>query len=125
MIQDFPKSINPAAARLNMDTGMLPKHTLTLSMGMGRGYINGMDFDVVPYTIMSDVGTFEVWEIVNQSNMDHPFHQHVNTSQILSVTGGDSSYASLYTTVPAWKDVVIVPKGGRSQCWSPCRIFPV
>jgi FtsP/CotA-like multicopper oxidase with cupredoxin domain len=40
--------------------------------------------------------------------MDHPFHQHVNAAQVLSVTGGDN----FYSTIPAWKDVVLVPKGG-------------
>jgi len=44
--------------------------------------------------------------------MDHPFHQHVNSCQVLSISGGDSGYASLYTNIPAWKDVVIVPKMG-------------
>lgn len=108
----IPTSINPSAMRMNMDTSMLPKRTLTLSMSMGRGYINGMDFDVAPYEIHSTVGTYEVWEIKNSSNMDHPFHQHVDAAQVLSISGGDSSYASLYTTIPALKDTVMVPKMG-------------
>jgi hypothetical protein len=29
------------------------------------------------------------------------------------ITGGDANYKALYTTTPAWKDVVLVPKGGR------------
>ena len=72
---------------------MVPQRTFTLSMGMGRGYINGQDFDVEPYTVdsMSDAGDrYEVWKIVNQSNMDHPWHQHVNAAQVLSITGGDA-----------------------------------
>ncbi|MBI4303796.1 MAG: multicopper oxidase domain-containing protein [Chloroflexi bacterium] len=113
-----PASIDPAATRLSEDP-MYPKKTLVLSMGQGRGYINGQDFDVDPYTIMSDVGTYEVWEILNQSGMDHPFHQHVNAAQVLSVTGGDPGYASLYTSIPAWKDVVIVPKWGSVRILVP------
>jgi FtsP/CotA-like multicopper oxidase with cupredoxin domain len=109
----LPPVVNPMAMRMDMDTSMLPKRTLTLSMGQGRGYINGMDFDVEPYTIMSHLGHHEVWEIVNNSNMDHPFHQHVNAAQILSIEGGDASYNSLYTMLPAWKDVIIIPKFGK------------
>ena len=112
--QSVPSSVNPNAKRLDMDTSALPKQTFVLSMRQGNGYINGQTFEEDPYTIMSRLGTYEIWEIINQSNMDHPWHQHTNSSQILSITGGDSKYASLYTTTPSWKDVVIVPKmGGR------------
>ena len=83
-------------------------------MRMGRGFINGRDFSVNPYTVKSHVGTYEVWEIINQSGMDHPFHQHINPAQILSISGGNAAYASLYSSIPAWKDTVIVPKMGGS-----------
>ncbi|GFE58613.1 multicopper oxidase family protein [Geobacter sp. AOG1] len=110
----LPLTVNPAATRLNMNFSLLPRRQITLSMMMGKGYINGISFTGMDkaYTIMSKLGTYEVWQIVNQSNMDHPFHQHVNSCQVLSISGGDSSYASLYTTIPAWKDVVTVPKMG-------------
>ncbi len=107
-----PSVINPEAARLNMDVSALPKRQLTLSMKMGRGYINGLDFDVKPYTIMSTVDTYEVWEVSVQGGMDHPFHFHVNHAQVISINGGDSGYASLYTKTPAWKDTIVVPKMG-------------
>jgi FtsP/CotA-like multicopper oxidase with cupredoxin domain len=107
----LPSSINPDAVRLNIDTTNLPHRTLTLSMHMGRGYINGQDFDVVPFMIMSDLGTYEVWTIVNNSNMDHPFHQHVNAAQVQSISGADASYPP-YDTLPAMKDVTMIPKNG-------------
>ncbi len=108
----LPLSVDPSAQRLDTNTiSVAAQRTLTLSMGQANAYINGQDFDVNPYTIMSDLDTYEVWTIVNQSGMDHPFHQHVNPSQILSISGADSSYPP-YTTLPAWKDVVLVPKGG-------------
>jgi FtsP/CotA-like multicopper oxidase with cupredoxin domain len=44
--------------------------------------------------------------------MDHPFHQHVNSAQVLAINGGDPEYAYLYSTVPGWKDTVIVPAMG-------------
>lgn len=110
----LPLTVNPAAVRLNMNVSLLPRRQITLSMMMGKGYINGISYVSMDnaYKIMSKTGTYEVWEIYNQSGMDHPFHQHVNSCQVLSVVGGDSGYASLYTTIPAWKDVVLVPKMG-------------
>jgi FtsP/CotA-like multicopper oxidase with cupredoxin domain len=92
-------------------------------MMMGRGYINGISFtDMIhSYRIESHLGMYEVWEIFNQSGMDHPFHQHVNSCRVLSISGGDSAYASLYTTIPAWKDVVIIPKMGSATLLVPVR----
>jgi FtsP/CotA-like multicopper oxidase with cupredoxin domain len=118
--QALPTSVNPAAKRVAVDTSMVPKRTFTLSMSMGmgatRGYINGQDFDVSPYTIsssvMKDMAMYELWTIDNSSTMDHPWHQHVNAAQVVSITGGDAAYRTLYTSSPAWKDVVIVPAGG-------------
>ena len=115
-----PNSVNPNATRLNpADLEIMATRTLVLSMSQGRGYINGMDFDVEPYEIHSELGTYEIWEIINNSGMDHPFHQHINGAQVLSITGGDSSYASLYTSIPAWKDVVNVPRMGRVKILVP------
>lgn len=47
----------------------------------------------------------------NESGIDHPFHPLVNPAQILFISGADSSYPP-YTTLPAWKDTVLVPKWG-------------
>lgn len=119
--QSLPAVVDPGAKRVVMDTSMLPKKSITLSMGQGAGYINGITFEdhLHCYTAMSDLGSWEVWEVSNASNMDHPFHHHVNAAQILSVTGGDAKYASLYTGTPAWKDVTIVPKFGKIQLLMP------
>lgn len=118
--QTIPVSVNPSASRINPDSvGMTPERTLVLSMGQGNGYINGQTFDTDPYMIMSEMGMYEKWTIVNQSMMDHPFHQHVNAGQVLSVSGGDSGYSSLYTSIPAWKDVVLIPKNGSATILVP------
>ncbi|MEW6116736.1 MAG: multicopper oxidase family protein [Nitrospirota bacterium] len=119
--QSLPASVDPAAKRVAMDTSGLPRKTMTLSMGQGAGYINGITYvdHEHCYTAMSHLGTWEVWEIINQSGMDHPFHHHTNSAQVLSITGGDAKYASLYTTTPAWKDVTIVPKWGKIELLMP------
>ncbi len=111
----LPSVIDPMAMRA-MPMGTPVPRSFALSMSMGRGYINGQDFDVDPLTVtsevMEDMPMYELWTISNSSNMDHPWHQHVNPGQVQSISGGDAAYAALYTKSPAWKDVVIVPKGG-------------
>jgi FtsP/CotA-like multicopper oxidase with cupredoxin domain len=112
-VQDtIPQSINPHAKRLELDISSLTSRTLRLSMGNNVGHINDKVFGENTLTISSKVGTYEVWNIVNRGAFDHPFHQHVNASQILSIEGGDPDYASLYTSIPAWKDTIIVPRRG-------------
>jgi FtsP/CotA-like multicopper oxidase with cupredoxin domain len=128
----IPAAVNPEAARLGGDTTMLPRAEFTLSMGQGRGYINGISFDVVDGRIHaferhSTVGTDEIWDIVNQSGMDHPWHQHVNDAQVLAMSGGGAAiagYAGLYTRAPAFKDTVIVPKWGAVTLRIPIRDHP-
>jgi FtsP/CotA-like multicopper oxidase with cupredoxin domain len=128
----IPSIVNPAAVRLAGDTSMLPRAQFALSMGQGRGYINGVTFDILADgTIQaterhSMVGTEEIWEIVNQSGMDHPWHQHVNDAQVISMSGGDAAmakYAALYTAAPAYKDTIIVPKWGSVTLRIPIRDF--
>lgn len=109
LAQALPDAIHPEAVRIDpVGLTIAAERTLVLSMGQGNGYINGQDFDVNPYTIESKLGTYEIWTIQNSSGMDHPFHQHVNAAQVLSVSGGDAGYAALYTSIPAWKDTVLV-----------------
>ncbi|MEW6667656.1 MAG: multicopper oxidase family protein [Thermodesulfobacteriota bacterium] len=88
--------------------------------GTGAGDPHGK---MIGHTIHSKVGTYEIWEIFNHSMMDHPFHQHVNSCQVLAVYGGDPEYAALYTTAPAWKDVVLVPAMGSVRVLMPVMDF--
>jgi len=119
----LPAAINPNATRLNLDTTSFHKKTLTLSMGQMKAYINGQAFqDGNPYTINSTLGTYEVWTVKNRTNMDHPFHQHVNAAQVLSITGADASYPP-YATLPAWKDTVLVPKNGSVTMLVPVKDY--
>lgn len=118
----LPGAINANAARLNLDTSAFPKRTLTLSMGQMKAYINGQAFQDNPYVINSTLGTYEVWTVNNRTNMDHPFHQHVNAAQVLAITGGDASYPP-YATLPAWKDTVLVPKNGAVTLLVPVQDY--
>jgi FtsP/CotA-like multicopper oxidase with cupredoxin domain len=121
---EIPASVNPNAKRLNMDTASLRKAQIAFSMGVNKGLINDKSFGDDPFVHTSKVGTFELWEIQNYSGMDHPFHQHVNPAQIISMKGGEKGYASLYSSIPAWKDTINVPKGGSVTMLVPVRDFP-
>jgi len=121
---EIPQQINPDAQRLAIDTTDLPRKTFVFSMGMGRAFINGQNYDVNPYTVNSKLNTYEIWELYNPSMMDHPFHMHLNEGQVLSIIGGDPVYSSLYTTAPAWKDDIIIPRGGKVTLLVPIMDYP-
>jgi FtsP/CotA-like multicopper oxidase with cupredoxin domain len=112
----LPATIDPAAQRARPDLGNAVQRRFVLGMGMGRGSINGRDFDVDPLVVRTQLpasgDAWEVWTIDNPTGMDHPWHQHTNHAQVISINGGDAGYAALYTQTPAWKDTVIVPRGG-------------
>ena len=131
--QTLPTSINAAAVRLTVPANAITRQ-LTLSMGMmgggmmgggmGMATINGISYtETSAFTINSVLGNFEVWEVFNNSMMDHPFHQHVNPAQVISISGGDASYKTLLTTTPAWKDTVIVPAMGSIKLLVPVKDF--
>jgi FtsP/CotA-like multicopper oxidase with cupredoxin domain len=137
LTQSLPTSINPNAVRIAVPTGAVNR-SLTLAMdmmggmmmdgGMGMATINGIAFSetngvMEAYTIPSFLNTYEVWTVYNNSMMDHPFHQHVNHAQVISISGGDTAYKSLYTTAPAWKDTVIVPAMGSVKLLVPVKDF--
>jgi FtsP/CotA-like multicopper oxidase with cupredoxin domain len=59
------------------------------------------------------VGELQVWEIVNKTPMDHPFHLHGFFFQVLTVNGQAPEYRS-------WEDTVHVPPLGRVKiAWLP------
>jgi FtsP/CotA-like multicopper oxidase with cupredoxin domain len=59
------------------------------------------------------VGELQVWEIVNQSPVDHPFHLHGFFFQVLEVNGKPPEFLS-------WEDTVNIPAKGRVRiAWLP------
>ena len=59
------------------------------------------------------VGDLQVWDLVNLTPMDHPFHLHGFFFQVLSVNGAAPEYRS-------WEDTVHVPPMGRVKiAWLP------
>lgn len=75
----------------------------------GRGMsflINGKLFDHHRVDTKVRLGSVEDWEIVNLSGMDHPFHLHTNSFQVLDADGQPER---------AWKDVILVPRRQRRR----------
>ena len=59
------------------------------------------------------VGDLQVWDIVNDTRMDHPFHLHGFFFQVLDVDGEPPPFLS-------WKDTVNIPAKGRVRiAWTP------
>ena len=59
------------------------------------------------------VGALQVWDVVNSSLMDHPFHLHGFFFQVLSINGEAPAFRS-------WEDVVNVPPRSTVRiAWMP------
>ena len=76
--------------------------------------INGKQFDPNRIDTRVEIGATEDWEFVNPTGMEHPMHLHTNPFRVVN-TGG--------TLQPSWKDVVVVPAGGRKRIRIPFRDF--
>ena len=50
------------------------------------------------------LGDTEDWDLVNDGVMDHPFHVHINSFQVISRNGMPEPFR-------AWKDVVLLRPG--------------
>ena len=74
-------------------------------VGMGMFTINGLMFDLDVINDTMQLGTIEVWNIVNNSNMAHPMHLHGVSFHVLERNG---SPPSAWESGP--KDVVLVDR---------------
>jgi bilirubin oxidase len=73
---------------------------------MSAFLINGRSFDMARVDLTSVQGRVELWNIVNTTSMDHPFHIHGTQFQLVS-----REAAGVVTPAPylAWLDTVNVP----------------
>lgn len=59
------------------------------------------------------VGELQVWDVVNDTKMDHPFHLHGFFFQVVDVNGKPPEFLS-------WEDTVNIPPEGRVRiAWMP------
>ena len=105
-----PRRIEPLAAA---DAAA----TREVHLGVKLSLRHGVDFVVNRESHHRDrpvkVGELQVWDIVNDTMMDHPFHLHGFFFQVLSVNGAPPAFRS-------WEDTVNVPPKGRVRiAWMP------
>jgi FtsP/CotA-like multicopper oxidase with cupredoxin domain len=89
----------------------------TVDFGIKYSLRRGMDFVVNGERHDVDepvkIGELQVWDVVNSTLMDHPFHLHGYFFQVLSVNGEPPPWRS-------WEDVVnLPPKSTTRIAWLP------
>jgi FtsP/CotA-like multicopper oxidase with cupredoxin domain len=111
------KTTLPTQLRVIADLGV-PKATkhieLSETMGMASGMmsmgflIDSKSFDMSRIDLTSVVGDVELWEIVNTTTMDHPFHIHGGQFQIIERERKGNRIAAPFLS---WKDTVNIVQG--------------
>jgi FtsP/CotA-like multicopper oxidase with cupredoxin domain len=91
--------------------------TRTVELGFNLGLRRGFDFVVNHERHHHDkpvkVGELQVWDVVNATQMDHPFHLHGFFFQVLEINGKKPAWRSL-------EDVINVPpKATVRIAWYP------
>ena len=82
-------------------------------MSLRRGVDWQIDGEAHHHAEPVQVGELQVWDVVNDTGMDHPFHLHGFFFQVLHVNGEPPAYLS-------WEDTVNVPtKGTVRIAWLP------
>ncbi len=83
-----------------------------MSMANGRHMmlflINGKSFDMHRIDFISRLHETELWEIINNADMDHPFHVHGTQFQVVETERNGVRTPAPYR---AWKDTVNVRRG--------------
>ena len=79
------------------------KHSMTMDF-----LINNQTFDMNRVDFTAKANEVELWEITNNTDMDHPFHIHGNQFQVVSIEENGK-----VTDLPylAWKDTVNTQEG--------------
>jgi FtsP/CotA-like multicopper oxidase with cupredoxin domain len=106
--------------RLRTITPLAPASTpatRTVEFGVKLSLRSGIDFVVNKELHHQDkpvhVGELQVWDVVNSTLMDHPFHLHGFFFQVLSVNGKPPAWRS-------WEDVVNLPPRSTTRiAWMP------
>ncbi len=95
--------------------------SFTLNHGMSPGVgmtflINGQPYNHQRIDTEVKLNTVEEWELINTGVMDHPFHIHVNSFQVISRNGKNEPFL-------AWRDTVLVPRGETVKIRIPFEDF--
>jgi FtsP/CotA-like multicopper oxidase with cupredoxin domain len=98
-----------------IDASAKPNRTVNFSVGVSLR--RGLDFlvngEMHHHDQIVKVGELQVWDVVNRSLMDHPFHLHGFFFQVLSINGKAPQFRS-------WEDVVNLPPRSTVRiAWMP------
>lgn len=88
--------------------------------GMFRFLINGRSFDMTRVDLTTVQDRVELWDIVNNTSMDHPFHIHGTQFQLVSREAAGAVTPAPYL---AWIDTVNVP-ARQSATIKVCQTLP-
>ena len=91
-------------------------HGMSPAVGMAF-LINGEPYRSDLIHIQVKLNAVEDWEITNRGVMDHPFHIHVNSFQVISRNGQPES------SFPTWRDTVLVRRGETVRIRIPFHDF--
>jgi FtsP/CotA-like multicopper oxidase with cupredoxin domain len=110
VVPDRLRSIQPLASPA-------ASPTRTVNFGVKASLKHGLDFVInkEPHHVDTPVkiGELQVWDVVNTTLMDHPFHLHGFFFQVLSVDGEPPAFRS-------WEDVVNLPPRSTTRiAWMP------
>ena len=91
--------------------------TREIRLGFKVRLNRGVDFTINRESHHRDqpvhVGELQVWDVVNKTPVDHPFHLHGFFFQVLEVNGDSPAFLS-------WEDTINVPARGRVRiAWLP------
>lgn len=91
--------------------------TREVHLGVKPSLKHGVDFVVNKESHHRDkpvkVGELQVWDVVNDTLMDHPFHLHGFFFQVVEVNGEPPAFRS-------WEDTINIPPKGRARiAWMP------
>ncbi len=115
----LPKQLIPVTAL--PEPAVVRRLEFSMAMGAGRKMtfmFNNKTFDAKRVDTGVKLGTTEDWDLVNvdPDRMDHPFHIHVNSFQVVARNGQPEPYR-------AWKDTVLVQGGETLRIRIPFRDF--
>ena len=77
--------------------------------------INGKSFDMDRVDIQAKLNTTEIWRIANTTGIDHSFHLHGFSFQVLDGSG---------VPIPKWEDTVNIKKGGSVRIIVEFKDYP-
>jgi bilirubin oxidase len=108
----LPTSLRPIAALGRVSAKKRVVFSEQMSMAGGahsmKFLVNGKHFDMQRIDLKSRAKAVELWEIVNDADMDHPFHIHGTQFQVV-----DRAFEGKVTPEPflAWRDIVNLRSG--------------